>query len=226
MHSSLYLGMKAMKTIACFTSDRGAFEACREKILAGLIVFCIFFNGFVPRFAIDADDNNTLSQIIASQSILLQFFSFSSLPVKIVNDLVANAVNPLAAKNGKLPKKDHRNSSNSASDFSFISLDKKTNSGRFGYDRSMPQMENSCVVSSVSRHFALPGILINYLPGECSVFLIFLLLFIMLPRSALSENNSAIRMIKKELKTQLVHASWVFSFIKTNYFRERSQSCF
>jgi len=88
------------------------------KALAVLMVLCICANALVPKFAIDAKDYSTLCRIMKSQSALFEFFSFSTLPIKIVNEIFNEQRNASAASRKKAPKDDTSNASNTSADFS------------------------------------------------------------------------------------------------------------
>jgi hypothetical protein len=95
-----------------------AVASVRIKALAVFVVLCIFANALVPKFALDAKDYSTLCQIMKSQSALFEFFSFSTLPIKIVNEIFNEQRGASAASQRKAPRDDTSNASNTSSDFS------------------------------------------------------------------------------------------------------------
>ena len=92
-----------------------------------LFAFCIVFNGLVPRFALGENDRAVLCRIIASQSVLLDFFSFSVLSGKIVNNLFYDGAFPWQ-EHSRYPSDKNKNSKNSSSAYSILSFDKRSNS--------------------------------------------------------------------------------------------------
>jgi hypothetical protein len=109
-----------MKTLV-LSGKRSYSTAAAVKALAVFLVMSIFVNALVPKFAIDANDYSTLCQIMKSQTALLEFFSFSTLPIKIVDRLFNEQGAASSASHKKAPKDDANNASNTASDFSITS---------------------------------------------------------------------------------------------------------
>ncbi|MHB9155504.1 MAG: hypothetical protein ACYC5N_07405 [Endomicrobiales bacterium] len=179
-----------------------------ERLLAVLIILCFLVNGFVPRFSIEGKNYEALSQLIARQSALLQLFSFSSLPVKIVNELFVERCEASRGAAKKLPKDENRNNSNSSTDYSLSGLDSKTNGGRYGYFvRNFEGPGNAAAHASLA---VKDGPVTARAPGaqtgvRCLLVLMF---FFLLPRSSVSEDN--VLVFSRSVKTQLAGASWVF----------------
>lgn len=152
------------------------------RILAGLAVFCILLNGLVPRFSIQARDYAVLSRIIKTQSILLQFFSFSSIPSRIVGELMGNAA---------LPQREHKgsqsqNSANTSTDFSIRSGELKPTDSR---QAGLVQPCDAGVMPGISSaiHFAVERLGSPVAPPAGGM-LCLLLLLCLLPRSNIDDN--------------------------------------
>jgi hypothetical protein len=186
----------------------------RDRFLTGFVVFCIFLNGFVPRFSIPADDYNVLSQIIASQSILLHFFSLSTLPEKIVNELFKEQSMP-QAQHKKLPAKQNSNSTNSSSDYTLINADARGALNRHNFCHRIGDQAGNIALLLPSLWAGFSQTSDAALPGVSSVFLILVVFFFLLPRSSLADGAAAIIFNNSE-GTQLDLSSWVFSLIITN----------
>lgn len=181
-----------------------------NRLLAGMLVFCFLLNGFVPRFSLNDDDYAVLEQIFASQSILLQFFSFSTVPVKIVNDLLTQKSAPRAAKQGA-PRKQNSNAANTASDYSLITFEKKAGASRLS---SVQRPGEGLTVAADS--FYAPAHLLrkqsDTVPWEYSAFLIVLIFFFLLPRSSLSDGGILFALYPV---TQRARSRWVFLLLTT-----------
>ncbi|MHB9156056.1 MAG: hypothetical protein ACYC5N_10290 [Endomicrobiales bacterium] len=157
----------------------------KERILAVLIGACFVINGLVPRHRIAADEYEVLSQIMQQQSALLRFFSFSSLPVKLVNDLFSEYHDMAADPSGKTPREGQKKSPDTSSDYSLVSFD-KTGMNRPGF----AQRVSEGVPAAAGAFQPLPvtpDAGSTSPPGERHVFLLLLLFLFLLPRSSLSE---------------------------------------
>ena len=172
---------------------RGLFSAAAfmgEKTLAVFIVLCIFANILVPRFSIREDEYSTLRKIMRSQSVIFEFFSFSNLPVKIVNELFSrrNGVQPLPHK--KAPQNDAKNTSNTSSDFSITTSNVKDISGRYSSQRGQALdgslaavfLKNQSVLSGWHESGAPPGVYF--------AFITVLMFFFLRARSALPDASA------------------------------------
>ena len=182
----------------------------KNGILAVMIVLSILVNAFIPRFAVSQDDLSTLSQIIDQQSTLLRFFSLSSLPLDIVNQLFADSqVSSGSIQTGKSEKKkEHK--TNTQSDFSIISLEGAGNIGKSGSQR-LAGKDISVSLAEITGFMqnSIRGSPIHVSPHPF-IFCIILILFFLLPRS--SVNDAAAIMNRSRVYTQLGKPSWVFLF--------------
>ena len=182
----------------------------KEKALAVFVVLCIFANALVPKFAIDSKDYSTLCQIMKSQSVLFEFFSFSSIPVKIVNELFneqRGVMQPLAQK--KAPKNDTSNTSNTASDFSISATNIRDASVKFLSQR-VHDLEGN-VASVFSKYFSAPPDTRSSgaPPGVYLGFIALLMFYFMRARSALPD--AAVINSLSIYRTQFKNLNWVFS---------------
>jgi hypothetical protein len=158
-----------------------------ERALAVFVVLCILANSLVPRFSIGAKDYSMLCRIMKSESVIFEFFSFSNIPVKIVNELMSRrgGMQPLAPK--KAPKDDTKNTSNTSSDFSITSSNLKDASARFS---SQPGSNFNGNAAAVFREnlSGLPGSNASGAPPwACFAFLIILMFYFLRARSALPD---------------------------------------
>lgn len=181
------------------------------KFLAGLMVFCIMVNGFIPRFSIGAKDYEVLSQIMQRQSSLLRFFSFSTLPVKIVNDLFAGRGALPQAAHKKAPKHQDTNTTNTSVDYSFINFDKKTNANRLGVALRIGDAAMQAAGIGVSALVAAARATDEAPPGERFALLALILICFMLPRSSVPDGPASFSFARNPY-TQLDKTSWVFYF--------------
>jgi len=143
------------------------------------------------------------------QTTLLRFFSLSTIPLDIVNELFAQSqnVSTTAKKDSSEKKQGHK--ANSSSDFSIISLERTQSIGKSNVWRSGAKDANMAFISVAS-------LFKNYIRGSpptiCPhsfIFCAFLILFFLLPRSSTNENYAAVLTIVSKY-TQLGFPSWVF----------------
>lgn len=194
----------------------------RERMLAVFVVLCIIVNALMPRFAIDANDYSTLCQIMKSQSVLFEFFSFSTIPVKIVNELFneqRNEMQPLAGK--KSPKNDTSNASNTASDFSITASGFKDVSNR-GYSQKGSAFGGNAVAVYRNYTGALQDDFASGAPPGIWFGLFAVLMFFFLrARSALPDAAAVIYNYAFSKPNSLLN--WVFSLSITT--SQRSLLC-
>ncbi len=181
----------------------------RNSLLAVVIVFSILINAFIPRFALSQEDSDVFSQIMQQQTTLLKFFSLSTIPLDIVNQLFAQGQNvQAAAKKDTAEKKKNRKTNNSA-DFSIISLEKTQNISK---PNSLRQNAGD-LVSIFFNAFSPFNSNIRGSPPTINphtfIFCAFLLLFFLLPRNSTNDTYAIILTIASKY-TQLGFPSWVF----------------
>lgn len=189
----------------------GAFStmSLRTKLLAVLVVFSFFINGFVPRFSIDVNECVAVSNVLASQSTLLQVISFSALPLKIVNDMFSEKSVPSPEKSAHSGKDDPRNTSNTSVDYSILSCGTNANASRLAGDLQGRDILLKAVCGISLALARSPALAEGIPPGERYVFLILVLFFFLLPRSSVGD-GPAYNLYVKIPSAQLAQASWVF----------------
>jgi hypothetical protein len=92
-----------VKTLSATVKDSGFAVTPVMKAFAVFVVLCFFSNVLVPKTAIDVRGYSALCQMIKSRPILLEFFSISILPVKILSGLLSEQRNVLSASQKKAP---------------------------------------------------------------------------------------------------------------------------
>jgi hypothetical protein len=186
----------------------------REKTLAVFVVLCIAVNALIPKFAIAENDYSTLCKIMQSQSVLLEFFSFSTLPAKIVGELF-NEHNPLATAQHKTPAgQDTKNTSNTSSDFSISASTMKDASTKFLSQRSIGDGGFGAVIFRKCHSLMPGGERTKAPPGAFFALFIILMFYFLRARSSLPD--AAIFSFAK-YKTQFNNLNWVFSLSNTNH---------
>ncbi|MCX5782416.1 MAG: hypothetical protein NT145_06910 [Elusimicrobia bacterium] len=178
----------------------------KKCVLAGMIIFSILINALVPRFALSQEDFGVLSKIMQQQSTLLRFFSLSSIPLNIVNEIFCESQNVKSDVKTSLPGQKKESKTNSCSEFSFISFGTTLNLTKLNTQGSEGSGGSIFGISGFSRNY-LTGDLINFSP-HLFIFVSFLLFFFLLPRSSVNDNYASINY--KNHSTQLGFPSWVF----------------
>jgi hypothetical protein len=103
------------------------------KMAAVGIIFCIMLNCFVPRFSLSAHNQDIIAQILSSQSSLLQFFSLSTVPLKIVGSIFENSRTLPCSAGTKLPGTDDEGRcADSSTDYSVCACGKRSAAPQFG----------------------------------------------------------------------------------------------
>jgi hypothetical protein len=181
--------MRNLKNIIpCGTTCPGA-----RILVMAFVAVSIMLNSLMPRFSVNQKECDILSQILESQSCLLCFFSFSSIPLRIVGDLFANPQStPQKAQKGK-QKSD--STSTSSSDFSI-----------FGFEHNLFKLEKQDTQpivrvvggtdSACLNNFVIQKTFLSYEMRSCAYIVALLFLFL-LPRSGLPEN--AIKLYKNRI---------------------------
>jgi len=100
-----------------------------KKALVLIILAAMVANFLVPRFSLSRQDSFTLTQIIKTQSTLLYFFSLTTLPMKMVNDLFHRSQSAPLTSQDKQDGKPH-NASDTSADFTILSANKTVASER------------------------------------------------------------------------------------------------
>ncbi|MBN1822684.1 MAG: hypothetical protein JW803_00030 [Endomicrobiales bacterium] len=170
-----------------------------NRFLAGFIFLCIAVNGLVPRFAMNSQDAETLSKIMQNQSVLLSFFSFSTLPVKIVNELMAQNMGVKTSADKNIPAKDAKNTANTSTDYSLTGADIRTNSRIISNLRSADLAAKFVSSAAISLKEAPRIAESSCLPGGTCALLMLMMFFLILARSALPADASIMFYIGKKI---------------------------
>ncbi|MHB9154449.1 MAG: hypothetical protein ACYC5N_02000, partial [Endomicrobiales bacterium] len=182
-------------------------RSCR--FLAGAIFFCFILNGFVPRFSFQVNDYSAVSRALAGESLLFQYLSFSSLPLKIVGSLMSESGVLPSSGQKKAPEQEQRKSEDTSTDYSLAGSDNRTNAGRCVYSPRLPGPAlpaagaTRAAVSAASKTSASPP------SGESHALFLAVLFFFLLPRSSLSEEAAGI-FFRKGDSTRFEFSSRVF----------------
>lgn len=199
---------------AKMTLPRHGPAALKESFLAVLVVCCMLAGGLIPRFALDGSDYEVLSKIMQSQSTLLQFFTFATIPSKIVSDLLAPS-RSMAPAAPKTHKERPAKAANSSADYSLINTDGRGLTGKVDVKRLSVGPGIMPAMFMLDRGYvarAGPTVPI----GDFSILLLITLLCLMLPRSNTADAAAAILIKRLSEKARLARASWVFFFPETN----------
>lgn len=190
-----------------------------NRLLAGVLVFSFFMNGFVPRFSINDEDYAVFEQIMASQSILLQFFAFSTVPVKIVNDLFTQKGATARAAKQDAPRKNTSHAANTASDYSLMTFENRSGSVRLS---TLQRPGEGMPVAAADGFYVpshIPRMAGDAIPWAYAGFLVVLIFFFLLPRSSLSDGGILFALYPL---TQRARSRWVFLLLTNTAYRSVS----
>jgi hypothetical protein len=191
------------------TSGRTIFadSALRSKLMAVFVIFCLLANAFLPKFALNQRDYDVLSEIMANQSLLLSYLSFSTIPMKIVSDLFTEKNAVATGKTGKQKSEDKANSASASSEFSLMNACSQNlrvaPQWTSGFGGSLP-----AVALHASRTVLSPSENLCAAAGF-RIFLLLVLFFFMLPRSSVGDYY-ILKSFPIRVCTQLAVQSWVF----------------
>jgi hypothetical protein len=157
------------------------------------MLICFFVNGSVPRFDAGQIDYESLGEAIACQSDLLYFFSFSALPIKIMNALVNEGV-PLGSAGrpaGKhVPQKQTDRHGNASSDYSLSRTEKSgikmIKSG--SVFRTISPLQRLCQAESPPGPVAVTTSCLRCRSAHFALLVV--AVFFLLPRSSINEDAS------------------------------------
>lgn len=163
-----------------------------SRVCACALVFCLLMNGFVPRFSISGKTYELFSQIATNQSSILTLFSFSTIPLKLVNEIYAGKQG--AAQKEHPPKKTE-DTANSSADFSLFAQSKTALSERHALGRA--GLAHAVVQVSFTTRllYSLPEAARGAPPGHALAVLVFLVFLFILPRSNISEEVARLRFV-------------------------------
>lgn len=154
-----------------------------KKNVIVTLMFCMFVNFLVPRFAIEPGDFDVLSKIIKSQSTLLYFFSMTTFPMKVVDDLFTREMSPTQRNESRSENK--TNKANTSSDFSLVTPNNGLNLMRSEYGRSwtLDTMIGQNALHSSELLYRFSGTA----PGTGVLFVCAVMFFFLRPRSAIDD---------------------------------------
>jgi hypothetical protein len=179
-----------------------------KALICGFLVFSFLVNAVIPKITLDQESSSVLYQILQTQSALICFLSFSSIPIKIIDGMFNDERSALktsaAQKNNK-----HEDKKNTSCDFSIVSFDKKLENRQAEKNESF-RFFNAVSRNVVSTSIACETIARNNLDFMLFVFIYIIMLCVVLPRSGSSEN--AIIMLINNLKTHLPEADGFFVY--------------
>jgi len=155
-----------------------------NMMITGIVAFTILINLFIPRFAVKQAEYDMLSEILQSQSALICFISFSSIPLRIVSELFSDQ-----RTTSRKPVKGGEERENTSSDYLITANDKKLSDTRSGFNGMLKNLD-----SGLKGFFVIDDKIGNS-PGERvrgDIIVIFLAFLVLLPRSGLPDNANII----------------------------------
>ena len=147
------------------------------------MMLCMVVNFLIPRFSVGQETFDSLSSLIKNQSPLLYFFSLSSLPMKMVNELLVKEIGA-SAKNESRPQENDSRSANTSADYSLLS----TNAASYAksvFVKAWAQVAPPTISPSAPRAEST-----NYIggaPGQGFLLMFALMFFFLRPRSAIDD---------------------------------------
>lgn len=60
-----------------------------KKFFTILTIVSLFINSFIPNFSIEMNEYSMIFETIKQQTTIIQFFTFSSMPIKIISDIIS-----------------------------------------------------------------------------------------------------------------------------------------
>lgn len=161
-----------------------------KYLVSAMVLLCMVTNCIVPRFAVGSIDPDLFSKILKSQTALFEYFSFSALPLDIVNSLLSKNA-PINSTDEATPVQKKTDSKGTSHEFVFISVQLQTT-----LVKPLAQKSVNLVVSSVSgvsqAYLLLKDSLDPPRHGSQGFYLLFLLCFFMLPRSSVNDAYAVI----------------------------------
>lgn len=188
-----------------------------------IIIASLVLNGLVPAVDIDAGSPGLFKKALKSQSVLAQVFSFSMLPVKIVDDLYeASQAQPLTENDKSHQEREQTGTHNTAAGTGASRDYTITNSiaNSMIFAKTLVKSWTTTSGGVISNLQALPQ---EQYPKQhagsalylmCLFLMLLIMIFSLLPRGAI--DPSSITMFLKDGKThpghRLAGSRWVFSF--------------
>jgi hypothetical protein len=191
--------MKAHNALSSF--HHGGFFTALTKVVALFAVLCVCVNTFTPRLTVETIDTESFREILSQQPNLLYFFSLSSLPLAIMNDIMSDRIPSTQPEKGKkpVPKKQTDRHASSSAEFSLVRADRtetlkadQTLKAGSSSDHGQTFLSGRHPPPQVSMLF------IRYLSWQSRLYLFWaLMFFFLLPRSSVNEDASMNSMNKR-----------------------------
>jgi hypothetical protein len=194
---------------AVFSNSMAAFPAtpvrfftrARKQLFAVAVSISLLAGGLVPSLSLNNIDREEIARIIASQSVLTSFFYHTTLPLKMVNMILAEKQAAATASSSTPSRDEERQPAKAASEAAIIPAAVtviKTVASRLLNPVVSPVEQYIC--GFLSNHTVL--LASTRVPGEGYLpAMIILLCFFMLPRSSIGGEASALfsRTVKNPL---------------------------
>ncbi|MGA2090888.1 MAG: hypothetical protein ABSH12_05435 [Endomicrobiales bacterium] len=187
-----------------FSGSSSAFTIS-VKLITATAIFCMVFNGLAPRYSITPHDYDELSRVVGTQILLMQFFSFSTIPMTIVNQLMRDVAGKPHANHHT--KKQSGTSTEASAGFSIVSGETRQifNRGAASFPDAPSHLSPVCMFQQGYLNRSTQGPPVDPPIG----FIVNLLLFFfLLPRSGI-EDHATIAAIKN-FYARFAHATRVF----------------
>lgn len=168
------------------------FTRARKQLFAVAVSVALLASGFVPSLSLNDVDKEEIARIIASQSVLTSFFYHTTLPMKMVNMILAEKQAAAGASSSAPSREEERQPAKAASDAAIIPASVtliKAAASRLLNPFISPVEQYIC--GFLSNHTVL--LASTRVPGEGYLpAMIILLCFFMLPRSSIGGEASAL----------------------------------
>lgn len=147
---------------------------------------CLFINGLVPRYSIPARGYDVLSRVMGAHAPLLELFSLSAIPIKIVGQLMKDAAGaPVEKERGQNRE---GTSAGASTDFSTVTAEARAGTSREVVDTPGGSTALS-LQNGIVRHEHMNSTLLGTDEGPPGgIGWIILLLLFLLPRSGIDDN--------------------------------------
>ncbi len=177
-----------MASLGSYLSSRHNEKIMLIRLLfSAAVFFSIILNSFIPRFFAGSFDNNLFSRFFQSQTIVFEYFNFTSVPIDIVNHLFANNSGSAVSDKNKTPKKEKNSSS--VSEFNFISCQTAASLSA-NLSQNLVNIYSSLLIPMCSVSLAESSLDPPW--GRMGVLLFSMFCFFLLPRSSINDAYIAI----------------------------------
>lgn len=179
------------------------------KFLSVLVVLCLMAHAMIPLSGGTAGEMRALmGQAMGTQTVMMEFFSFSALPLMLIGNLMKDADAGVPARSHKTQKND--TDSDGACVISFDARDMRQGVSRSAVNLSLRVLMHDCAAfSSGSGGCSCQPLRVPSGPPG-GWFLIVLVFFILLPRSGI--DGDAVRMLSRAIRVRFAAACRAFYF--------------